>query len=750
MKFIILHKSSFLKGCSKEIAPLFLGLITVLITSCSATKFVPDDSYLLEKVQIRSEQKKFPVSDLAPYIHQQANSRWFSLFKIPLGTYALAGKDTTKWMNRTLRRIGEEPVVFDSVQARLSCQDLTTAMQNMGYMHAAVDLKTKRHGKKLTAIYVLRPGEPYYIHHVAYDVQDDSIAALLRLDKPENQKLRAGSQFTVARLNEERQRITTLLVNNGYYRFHKDYIQFSADSARNSQDVNITLHLLKYRANSSSPETLHPRYNINVVRFLSGDEDEQLHLRQKVLEYNTAIEPGKYYSAADLQKTYHNFGKLQAIRYTNITFREHPDTTLLDCDIQLSTNKPSTISFQPEGTNTAGDLGAAATLTYTNKNLFHGSEMLSIALRGAFEAITGLEGYKDQNYQEYSVETKLTFPRFVAPLLSRSFRRRSQATTELAVSWNLQNRPEFHRRVFSTAWRYRWAEPHHHISYRLDFLDLNYVYMPWISETFKHDYLESASNRNAILRYNYEDLFIMKIGFGLTYSDGENSIRANVETAGNLLDAVSRTSGFKVNANGQRTLFNIAYAQYAKFDFDYTRLFQFDSHNALALHGGFGIAYPYGNSKVLPFEKRYFSGGANSVRGWSVRGLGPGKFRGSDGRIDFINQTGDMKLDLNAEYRTFLFWKFNGAAFIDAGNIWTLRNYAEQPGGQFKLKDFYKQIAVAYGLGLRLNFDYFILRLDMGMKAINPAYRTQQEHYAIFHPKFSRDFSFHFAVGLPF
>ena len=187
-----------------------------------------------------------------------------------------------------------------------------------------------------------------------------------------------------------------------------------------------------------------------------------------------------------------------------------------------------------------------------------------------------------------------------------------------------------------------------------------------------------------------------------------------------------------------------------KFDFDFTKQIRFDTHNVLALHGAFGIAYPYGNSTVLPFEKRYFSGGANSVRGWGVRELGPGKFKGTDGRIDFINQTGDMKLDLSAEYRTFLFWKFDGAAFIDAGNIWTLRSYAEQPGGQFKISEFYKQIAVAYGVGLRLNFGYFILRFDMGMKAINPAYENHKEHYAFLNPDFGRDFSFHFAVGLPF
>ena len=274
--------------------------------------------------------------------------------------------------------------------------------------------------------------------------------------------------------------------------------------------------------------------------------------------------------------------------------------------------------------------------------------------------------------------------------------------------------------------------------------------MPWISDTFKRDYLDDETNRNAILRYNYEDLFIMKLGFGVSYNDGHNAFRGNVESSGNLLGALSQAANFKTNADGQHILFGIAYAQYAKFDIDYTRMFKFDTHNTLAAHVGLGVAYPYGNSTILPFEKRYFSGGANSVRGWSVRSLGPGKFRGKDGRIDFINQTGDMKLDMNLEYRTLLFWKLNGAFFIDAGNIWTLRDYADQPGGQFKWNEFYKQIAVAYGIGLRLNFDYFILRFDMGMKAINPAYETRQEHYAIAHPDFGRDFTFHFAVGLPF
>lgn len=699
-----------------------------MLGACSASKYVPEGEYILNKVEVKSDLEGYDAGVLKQYVRQKEKPKLFSLFKNPFS---------------------KKPVIYDSLQARLTCQDLLQAMQNQGYMHAGIQLFTTKKGKKLDATYLLHPGEPFLIGKVEYDVEDEQIQQLLQLDKPENQQLKPGMRFTVETLDNERKRITNLLTDDGYFRFHKDFIQFSADTIAGQKDIAVTLHLMKYKANSNAPEVDHPRYTVRNINFLSNDSD-RIHLRHQVLLNATALRENEPYSASALQRTYNNFARLQAVKYTNIRFSEVPDSNLLDCNIQISTNKPSTIAFQPEGTNTAGDLGAAASLTYTNRNLFRGSEQLSVELRGAYEAITGLEGYQDQNYTEYSVETKLVFPRFVAPFLSQKFRRRQTASSELSVSWDLQNRPEFHRRVFSTAWRYRWSEPRHHLSWRYDLLDLNYVYMPWISATFKQDYLDNADSRNAILRYNYEDLFIMKMGLGLSYSDGVDAVRVNVETSGNVLSAVSKVLGFKTNAEGQRTFINIAYAQYAKFDFDYTHLMQFDKRNALALHAGIGVAYPYGNSTVLPFEKRYFSGGANSVRGWGVRELGPGKFKGTDGRIDFINQTGDLKLDLNAEYRTSLFWKFEGAAFIDAGNIWTLRNYEDQPGGQFKFSEFYKQIAAAYGLGLRLNFDYFILRFDMGMKAINPAYETQEEHWAIVHPKLSRDFAFHFAVGLPF
>lgn len=720
------------------------------MSSCSSTKYVTDGNYLLDNVNVEVDDKYLDIDmdKMRARVRQNGNSRWFSTLKIPLYVYSLSGRDTTKWINRLLRSIGEPPVIYDSVHTVASRSDLRTELNNIGYLGATIDIETKKKKKKLDVIYKIHPGKSYFINNVSYIIKDSVIEKLLYNDST-NKILFPNTKFSVKTLDDERKRITNILNDNGYYKFNKDYITFIADTAYRSNLIDLELYIHPYKG-ANDEDTLHPRFKIRSISYaVEGPDGNISKLRNSVLKNNTEIRTGEYFSSSDLQKTYNHFGRLQAVKYTNVSFAENKDSSLLDCFIHINMNKPRTISFQPEGTNTAGDLGAAVSMTYQNRNLFHGSEILSVELRGAFEAIRGLEGYANDNYEEYSIKTGLMFPRFIAPFLSNSFLRNNTATSEISFLYDLQNRPEYHRRVFSVSWKYNWSNADQRNKYKLDLIDLNYIFMPWISDKFRQDYLEDENSRNAILRYNYEDLFIMRMGFGYTYNNGVYAIKANIETAGNVLNASARLLKFTRNGQGQYELFNIAFAQYVKGDFDYTRNIKFDYNNSLVWHFGLGIAYPYGNSNILPFEKRYFSGGANSVRGWTVRGLGPGKYVGRDGNIDFINQTGDLKLDINMEYRAHLFWKLNGALFIDAGNIWTLRNYEDQPGGQFHFKDFIQQLAVSYGLGFRFNFDYFILRFDFGMKAINPVYEGK-EHYPIISPRLKRDLAFHFAVGLPF
>ena len=723
----------------------------LLFGACSVSRDLPEGTYMLDKVKVMTDGSYDDInpSQMKNYVRQKGNARWFSAIKIPLGVYAMAGKDSS-WVNRTLRQMGEAPVIYDTLMALQSCEDLQLALQNKGYLDAQVELFVNRHKHKIDALFVLHPGQPYFINDYATDIQDSVIARLMAPRKP---LLHNGLQFSTEALNAERSQLTTFLQDLGYFRFHKEFITYRAYKDSLRHEVGLTMILHPYRANSEANDTLHSRYWIRDISYESGAiNDSVIHLRPSVLKENTFLESGQPYSATQLQNTYNHFGRLGAVRYTNISFQQVPDTTLLDTKIQVQTNKPSTISFQPEGTNTSGDLGAAASLTYQNRNIFKGSETFTFKVRGAYEAIRGLEGYSNQDFFEYSIEGRLTFPRFIVPFISSESKRRNTATSEVSLMFDSQDRPEFHRRVLSAAWRYNWRKRDRLDSYRFDVLDLNYVFMPWISDTFRKEYLDNTSNSNVILRYNYEDLFIMKMGFGYTYNNGRLALKTNVETAGNLLGLGTAIFGGSKNSNGQYKVFDIAYAQYVKGDVDFSKnLLGRGMKDQLVFHVGFGIAYPYGNSTVLPFEKRYFSGGANSVRGWTVRSLGPGRYKDKDGRINFITQTGDLKLDLNLEYRTHLFWKFNGAAFIDAGNIWTLRDYEEQPGGQFTFRGLVTDLAASYGLGLRLNFDFFVLRFDAGMKAINPAYQTEDEaHYPLIHPKFSRDFAFHFAVGMPF
>ena len=759
----------------------------VVVIGCSPTRFLAEDEYLLDNVTIRSLDKNIPTDELGGYIRQHPNARWFSLFKVPMRFYCLSGTDSTRRINRFIQRIGEAPVVYDTLLSTRSREDMQSAVRNLGYLDAAVEVNQRIRGRQVQLSYYIHPGQRYYVTKLHREVEDPEVARLVE-DGWESTLLSDSIfPFDVNLLDRERARITTQLQDTGFHHFNKTLIRYDADTTIGNHHVDLILRIPAYRPSLRDTLGPHPRFRIGKISYLYDVDQRSMRnrrfaadsmtfrgsdffwsksmpLRPQFVLGKSDLRLGSYYRESEVQSTYANISSLSALMGANISFEPlAEDSSQLHAFVSMLTAKRHSVSAELEGTNSAGDFGAAVSLGYQNRNLFRRSSSFGLTLRGAFEAITGLEGYSDQNYVEYSVEGNLNFPEFIFPFLSRHFRRSIKAQSIASLMYDSQNRPEFHRRVLTAAWRYRWNRFNQQRQHRVDLVDLNYVFMPWISDTFRKEYLSDNGSRNAVLRYNYENLFIMRLGYSFQFTShpassysaayGQNAynLRIAVETAGNLLYGISHLFNAQYSEDMKAfTLFNIAYAEYAKLDFDFSKSFRFDDRNSLALHIAAGIAVPYGNSSILPYEKRYFSGGANSVRGWSVRGLGPGSFSGSDGRVDFIRQTGDVKLDLNAEWRTHLFWKLDGAAFIDAGNVWTLQEYEEQPGGQFRFNTFWRQIAVAYGLGFRLNFGYFIIRLDGGMKAINPAFKQGSKHFSIIHPNFGRDFQLHFAVGLPF
>ena len=761
---------------------IFTIIISLLLGGCSVGKFIPEGQYLLDEVHISSDNSEIKSSEMYSYVRQKPNSKWFSLVKLPMYIYCASGKDSTKWINRFLRRIGDAPRIYDPSVAEETRLQILGAVQNKGYLSAQVSLEERKKKNKVDAYYKVSSGKPYMISSVNYNVEDYVIRGLLMNDSLKS-GLKEGMRFNVNMLEEERNKIAQYLLNRGYYRFNKDYITFQADTVRGTYKIDLTMNISLSSNRGESTGSLHRQYEIRSVNYiLDGDNayaanesstvdtiqydginilyDDKLFLRPGVIASHNRIVPGKLYSNRDVMSTYSSLSRLGILKYSNIRFVEHldNDSAYLDAYVSLSKNKNKTLSFQVEGTNSAGDLGAAASVTYTHRNLFKGSETFNIKVRGAYEAVTGLEGYSNNNYTEYGVETSLEFPEFMFPFLKSDFKKSVNAKSQVSAKYNWQIRPEFERTLASAAWSYRWNS-RRRASHRLDVLDINYIYMPYRSKTFI-EYLNYMDEINPLLRYSYEDLFIVRLGYTYTYNSAgvstqqtakksSYSIRFNIEESGNLIYGFSKLIHGKPSDGESFRMGNISFAQYVKTDFDYAKNIMIDDRNAVVFHIGTGIAIPYGNSKSLPFEKLYFSGGANSVRGWSVRSLGPGGYRGASGSLDYVNHTGDIKLDMNVEYRTHLFWKLNAAVFIDAGNVWTLKNRYSDSTGQFAFNRFYKEIAVSYGLGIRFDLDFLILRFDGGMKAVNPM-GSGIERFPLIVPDFSRDFAFHFAVGYPF
>lgn len=765
-----------------------------MLASCSSTKYVGEGEYLLDKVEIISDNKGYKPGDLKPYLRQQPNFKAFGLMKWQLFVYDWSGRNEKKWINKQLRRIGEAPVILDTTLVDQSAGELKRFFINKGYVDAdvSVTIDTSK-SKKAVVTYKITSNEPYRINNYAMYLNDPVIDSIAHLKSPPRSVLSSafrsysddytslikdGALFDRDILDKERQRLTTLLRRRGYYAFNRDYLSYIADSSFNRHIVDLDMLLRPYRLqrpDGTVTDTTHRRYYIKDVSIVTDydplrlDEDRSFipdtfrvgnvnilygkngkSIRPNVLRKSNFIIPGRLYNERNVEQTYASFATLRALRNVNIRFSEieENDTMKLNCTILTSPAKLQGFGVDIEGTNSAGDLGFASGINYQHRNLFKGAEVLSTKVRGAYEAISKSAG---GNFLEIGTEASVLFPRFLFPFLTENFRRKIRATSELKVSYSFQTRPEFQRSILSGGWSYIWQERSNtQARHVFKLLDVDFVQLPKVDSIFKRKIPEST------WLYNFTDQFIVGTGYTYSFSNynpqnrlrNTHSMRVSFDMAGNLLYALSSMTGAKKNEENRYDLFGVSYAQFVRGDVDFSKSIVLDSRNKLAFHVGVGVGYPYGNSKKLPFERSYFSGGANSVRGWSVRSLGPGSMP-ADSVQSFADQIGDIRLDLSVEYRTKLFWKFEMAAFIDAGNVWNFHKDPNFPNGNFDFSRFCKEIAVSYGLGLRLDFDFFLIRFDTGMKAYDPQ-RSGAKRWAILHPNFGKNFAWHFAVGYPF
>ena len=712
----------------------WLLAIVVVLSSCNTTKYVPEGQYLLNKARVKCvDDKKVP--DMRSYLRQRQNTEIFGFWKLQLHVYNTAPTDTTtkskKRLARNAFKMGEAPVIYDEDLTRISMQQLEQQMSNMGYFHAHVDTQKVVKDRKVDITYLITANQPYKIRHYEVDVPEPAVRAIA---EDERCKVREGEQFSTATLDEERERIATVLRNQGYFYFEKALLEFTADSSLNSHEVDVRLHFSPYieQMDSAALARLWTQYYVRDVQYTL----DKPFLRRNALRTASRLHTGDRYAEWRVERTYARMNALPPVKYVDIAFTPVGDS-LLDCNITISRGRLNAVSAEAGGTYSAGDWGVAAGLTYMNKNIFHGAEVLTVGGRASYEwRANGGRAI------EAKAEAGLLFASGV----------------KVNIAYNYQQRPEEYTRTIANAGLsyYLPRNPGSRWTHVFNLIDINYIYVPWMSAEFISRFVK----RSSVLLASYQDNFILDWAYQGTFSTYNPrfpnrsyvQLAMRAETAGNALYALSMAANLPKDGHDRYMLWRIPFAQYAKGDFNLTFNGIISQQHRLVTHLGIGVAVPYLNADVLPFQKRYFGGGANSVRGWQARTLGPGTYRSEDGSIAYDLQVGDIKLDMNLEYRFKVIKFLELAAFVDAGNIWTIRDYPDQPGGAFLWNEFYKQIAWSYGVGIRFDLSLFIFRVDFGVKLHDPSRISEGKQWRTAGNGlgWKDDMTFHFAIGYPF
>ena len=763
---------------------LLIGL-SVSLFSCRATKYVPEDQYLLNTNKIQNNNKDIEKADLKNYIKQTPNKRIF-YWRFYLSIYNLSNKKKENGFNNWLRKIGEPPVIYDADLQKKSAEQLGLFLRNKGYYNAEVIDTTEFKKQSATVFYILEPGQPYRIRNIDYFFQDASLSDFILNDTAES-NVKKGDLFDMEKLQEERIRIEELLRNRGYYKFSRDYVYFEVDSSLNSRQADITLVIRNY----PQPDNMgrikhidHPTFRINDVYLIAdyksysgrgkgrksetGQEEsvkldtivydslyvvysQTPNIRPGVVTQKNYIIPGDLYSAQNASRTYRNLSSLSAFRMVDIKFREiEPQANLLNCEVRIIPATKQSYTVELEGTNSGGNIGAAGSFTYQHRNLFRGSEQFDLRFKGAIETLREVNEAGYGNMIEFGVEGRLKIPKFMLPFKTEQFIREFNPQTNILLSYNYQRRPDYTRTIANASFGYNWRasdEIMHHIFP----IEVSLILTPYKSQDFQ-DWLEGK-----YLFYSYEPHFIVDQRYSFVYTNQKirknqdfQYLRIDAETAGNLL-----YGGYSVFEpqpdSGNYKIFGVDFSQYIKGEIDFRNFNYLYEGISFVTRAYIGAGIPYLNSTALPFEKQFFSGGANSIRAWQVKNLGPGSYNEPDSlSSNYPNQTGDLKIEANAEYRFKLFWKLETALFLDIGNIWSLSSGDDREGALFKFSQFYKELAIGTGIGARLDFNFFIFRFDLGIPLRNP-YPLEGSNWLPGNAGIKgKDLTFNIAIGYPF
>lgn len=780
-----------------KIGFLLLGMAW-LLAGCAVKKYVKENEQLANKytLDIQDKPEEIQQSELKAFIRPRPNKKILGV-RFKLSTYYKLQRKQSKFNKWLYKSFGEEPVFYDEEEVDRMVIKMEKYLNNIGFFHSKVNYSLKEGTKQVDIHFEVIPTEPYRIKRLTYIIPDPDLKNFFYKEISET-LIKEGDIYNAYTFDNERDRITRIFRDNGYFYFNRNYIQFIVDSAFNDHEMTVDLVVNNIREQAPGLpgkyiEQKHPRFLIKDVmvtpdwdalnpqvfdtivhRIKFWDDtvrykynyllDQKNRLKPKAFNSSIRIKPGKPFSVTAQQKTYSQLFNFRIIRSAKISY----DTTgaghtddgkfrYMNADIQMQTGKVNSVQAELEGTNSSGDLGVRGNLVYSNRNIFKMGDVFSLRLRGGFEAqsVVSSEGGSTGDFFntfEAGINGNFFFPRFLFLVRLRKFNQLYHPVTNLNFGFNYQVRPNYSRNIINFDIGYNWNQTKQ-IKHILTPINLNYVK---VDPTPEFDSI-IQNEPNQRLREQYSDHMIFGLNYSfvfnnqnLKYLEHFNYFRVNFETSGNLLYGLNSLFNSPKNSDGYYQFLGVRYAQYVRINTDFRHYYYFaNKTSGLVFRVLLGLAYPYQNSNEIPYEKGFYGGGANDMRGWQFRALGPGGFAGfPDTASITYERVGDIQIEGNVEYRFPIYRWFKGSIFADIGNVWQYKENETFPNGDFEWNKFYREFAVDVGIGFRFDLTFFIFRLDVATPIVDPKYAEGER----FRPNFPTwgQLVWNFGIGYPF
>ena len=786
----------------------FMAFLFIL-AACSTTSAIPDGEQLytgMEPTKYSNYKRNQHFNDVKEELDlvlaTKPNAAWLgspsvrSPFPVGLWIWNAFSQDTTRLSRWLVRAFGSSPVLMSSTTPDLRVTVGENLLRKRGYFNGKISYEklAQSNPKKMRLQYAVDMGRLWLLDSVQYTNFPPSADSLIRtnLDKA---IIRKGDAFDVATLEQERKRITDLFRNNGYYYYQNNDASYLADTTKAYGLAAVRLQMADSVSDKALRKWTIGTININLQRQFIDSLTQHKRFRDVIVNYNGShmplrlraiandlkIWPGTVYNNELFEKSQQQLNGSGLFSATNFTFTPRDSTdscNILDMAINCIFDKPYDFYIEAYGKGkTSGRYGPEAIIGLTKRNAFRGGEKLNLRIHGSYEwSASSDDDGRDRlglNNYEYGAEASLQFPRLVNPFVTpprkrweREERKTAEAaekglvyipkgpriyyttpSTTLKASVDVLNRSKyFKRHVVSGELTYQW-QPNERNSYSFSPLTLTYEYMHNVTDR----YLELIDSV-PYLEVSLADQFIPKMMFQHTFMSPARykspiKIWTTVSEASNILSAGYAAFGRRWSEKDKK-LFKNPFAQFVKIDANLTKVWSLGEKSGIAAHVNLGTLWAYGNSRFAPYTEQFYVGGANSIRAFNARQIGPGRYRSTQRRRSYVEQTGDIKIQFNLEYRPHLMGSLYGAVFLDAGNVWTMHYDDGRPEGHFKFKNILNEMALGTGVGLRYDIGYFMIRLDWGLGLHVPYETGKTGFYNI--SKFKDAQAFHLAIGLPF